>query len=126
MSDLDGPHLDPLTSPFWEATSDHRLVIQRCDGCGAHQFPPRPYCLHCLGPVAWVEASGSGTLYSKTTIRIPIGGDVEPPYAVGLVELDEGPRLLGRVVETCAIGDRVAIRWRARPDAPPYPDWGAT
>src|SRR5690606_3891559 len=38
---------DPTTEPFWQACAEGRLTVQRCTGCGSHQFYPRPFCLSC-------------------------------------------------------------------------------
>ena len=115
---------DPLTRPFWDAARRRELVVQRCEACGAHQLYPRPYCIACQSDaVAWVPASGRGFVYAVTTVRIPVQPTLEPPYAVALVELDEGPRLLGGVPARCAIGSRVRVAWREREDAPPLPEF---
>jgi len=117
---------DPMTAPFWRAAREHRLLVQRCGGCGAHQFYPRPMCLKCNSlDVSWVEAHGTGTVYSMTTVRVPVTPELEPPYVVALVELDEGPRLLTNLVEgELVIGDRVSVRWRAREPLPPVALFG--
>lgn len=114
---------DPMTAPFWEAARERRLIIQRCRTCGAHQFYPRPMCLACGGDgVDWVNARGTGTIHSMTTMRVQVTPELEPPYVVALVELDEGPRLLTNIVGgNCAIGNAVRVTWRERPDAPPLP-----
>jgi uncharacterized protein len=114
---------DPTTEPFWAACRQHRLLIQRCRDCGAHQFYPRPFCLACESmAVEWVEARGGGTIYSMTTIRVPVTPELPPPYRVAIVELDEGPRLLTNIEGgDAAIGDRVRLGWRARDPMPPLP-----
>ena len=114
---------DPTTVPFWEAAERRELLIQRCTECGAHQFYPRPFCLECNAlEVEWVTAGGGGTVYSMTVVHLPVSKEFEPPYAVLLVDLDEGPRLLGNLLEgECAIGDRVRVAWRERVDGPPVP-----
>jgi uncharacterized OB-fold protein len=120
------PFGDALTQPFWEAARRHELVLQRCGACGAHQFYPRPFCVECSSDdVAWVAARGEGEIYALTTVRIQIAPEFEPPYAVALVQLDEGPRLLGRIAgaETCRIGSRVRIDWHERGDEPPLPQF---
>src|SRR5262245_15988207 len=89
---------DPTTVHFWAGAREHRLLIQRCAKCGHHQFYPRPYCLECQSEVEWVEASGLGTIYSMTTVRVQIGPEFNPPYRVAVVALDEGPRLVGGVI----------------------------
>jgi uncharacterized OB-fold protein len=113
---------DPTTETFWKACSEGRLLVQRCRACGHHQFYPRPYCLACQGEVDWVEVKGSGTIYSLTTVRVPVQPELPPPYFVAIVELDEGPRLLTNIQgESASIGQRVTLAWRRRDPLPPLP-----
>lgn len=112
---------DPLTAPFWEAARRHELIIQRCGSCGHHQFYPRPFCLKCLGAqLEWVPAKGTGTIYTGTTVHLKVLAEIDPPFGVALVDLDEGPRLFANVPTLpVPIGARVRIGWRERPDGPP-------
>ena len=114
---------DALSAPFWQAAREHKLLLQQCGNCSHFQFYPRPYCLECQSDdVSWVEASGKGTVYSQTTVHVQVSPDFNPPYTVVLVELEEGPRLLGHVSEgEPAIGDQVTIDWNEREDKPPLP-----
>lgn len=115
---------DPTTQPFWQACAEGRLLVQRCRNCGAHQFYPRPFCLACEDTaLEWTESGGEGTIYSITTVRIPVTDALPPPYLLALVDLDEGPRLLTNIeAPAAAIGDRVAVAWRHRPGGlPPLP-----
>jgi uncharacterized OB-fold protein len=115
---------DALTAPFWAAARQRRLMLQRCDACDAHVLYPRPYCVACMSDdVRWVESPGLGRIYSATTVHMPLGPDFDPPYVVALVELDEGPRLLGRLEPPGAgeIGLRVRVGWRDRDPDPPLP-----
>ena len=114
---------DPTTEPFWQACAERRLIVQRCTACGARQFYPRPFCLACeSGSLDWVEVEGFGTIYSLTTVRIPVSDELVPPYLLALVDLDEGPRLLTNIeASTAEIGDRVTLAWRARDGLPPLP-----
>ncbi len=114
---------DPTTEPFWQACSERRLTVQRCTACGSSQFYPRPFCLACeAADLEWVEASGRGTIYSLTTVRMPVADELPPPYLLALVDLDEGPRLLTNIEAGEAnIGDRVAVAWRMREGLPPLP-----
>lgn len=71
--------------------------IQRCAGCGKHVFYPRVLCPHCGAErLDWIVPSGRGTVYSTTVVRRKPadGGD----YNVALVDLDEGPRMMSRVI----------------------------
>ena len=127
MTEQTVPYGDALTRPFWEAAREHRLILQRCTACGRYQFYPRPFCLECQsGELEWVEASGHGVVYSVTTVRMNVLPELEPPYQVAIVELEEGPRMLGGIVGGEArIGDRVEICWREREDLPPLPMFAA-
>ncbi|WP_329280924.1 bifunctional MaoC family dehydratase N-terminal/OB-fold nucleic acid binding domain-containing protein [Streptomyces sp. NBC_00691] len=84
---------------FWEGVAAHRLLIQRCGDCAALRLPWLPGCADCGSP-AWdtVEASGAGTVYSYVVMHHPPFPAFDPPYAVGLVELAEGVRMVSNVV----------------------------
>ncbi len=114
---------DPTTEPFWQACLERRLVVQKCGDCGTHQFYPRPLCLACESTkLTWVEAKGEGTVYSLTTVHVPVSDDLKPPYVLALVDLAEGPRLLTNLEGGPAkIGDRVRLAWRDRDGLPPVP-----
>jgi uncharacterized protein len=97
------PIPDELSAPYWRGAREGRLVLQRCSGCGEHQFYPRPFCLACRGSeLEWVDATGRGRLHTFSVVHRTadraFAGDV--PYAFGVVELDEGPRLTVNVVDT--------------------------
>jgi uncharacterized OB-fold protein len=95
---LPGP--DQLSGPFWRAAAEGRLLVQECAACCQLQFYPRTLCLACGGPVGWLEASGRGTVYTFTVIRQNLASPFDRlgPYAVAMIELDEGPRMMGSVV----------------------------
>ena len=94
------PGMDQETEPYWKATHDGRLLVQRCRSCGHHQLYPRWRCLRCRSEVDWVEASGRGAVYSFTVIRQNFSRSFKHliPYVVALVELEEGPRLMTNIV----------------------------
>ena len=117
------PLEDPTAETYWRGTLEHRLMVQCCRRCSAHQFYPRPFCLGCdSADLVWVEAAGRGTVYSKVRVHIDVGQAIPPPYPVVLVDLDEGPRLLGRVLGAePAIGARVRVAWEERAGLPPVP-----
>ena len=114
---------DPLSAPFWAAAAEHRLVVQACSSCGVRQFYARPFCLACQSDdIAWVEVRGTGTVYSATIVRVPVVQNLEPPYVVAVVELDEGPRITTNVLDKVVpIGARVRVDWRDRDGLPPLP-----
>lgn len=113
------PTLDePDTAPFWTATRGHRLRFQTCDRCQAVIFHPRRHCPRCGGlDTTWHDSEGRGKVYSFTVVRQHgIGFFAERvPYAVGLVDLDEGFRMMVEIVaddlETIEIDMRVGVVW---------------
>jgi uncharacterized OB-fold protein len=84
---------------FWEGVARHRLLIQRCADCGTLRLPWLPGCNACGSP-GWdtVEASGDGTVYSYVVMHHPPFPAFDPPYAVGLIELAEGVRIVSNVI----------------------------
>ena len=89
------------SQPFWDALARHELVVQRCGSCGRFWFPPANRCQHCWSErFAWTAVSGRGRLYSFTVFRRAYAPELadQLPYVVGVVELDEGPRLITNVV----------------------------
>lgn len=89
-----------------------RIMIQQCDKCSKHFFPPRIMCPHCdAAEASWREASGGGEIYSASVVRRKPdrGGD----YSIVLVDLDEGVRMMSQVVDIAPdeakIGQRVKL-----------------
>lgn len=97
------PVINRDNAGFWEGVAAHRLLIQRCGACATLRFPWLPGCNACGSP-EWdtVEASGEGTVFSHVVMHHPPfpafsesgeGG----PYAVALIELAEGVRMVSNV-----------------------------
>jgi uncharacterized OB-fold protein len=103
------PAGDPVSTAFWEAAAQGRLLIQHCLSCGSRQFYPRAICTTCGTDPEWEEASGRGTVHTFTIIRQqgaePFKGEV--PYVVAMIALDEGPMMMGNV--TGCLPDDVSI-----------------
>ena len=95
------PQISTEMAPFFEAARRQQLVVQRCRGCGTLRFPARDRCSACLAREAeWVPVSGKGTVFSFAVMHQVYhpGFAAEVPYAVVLVALDEGPRMISNVV----------------------------
>ncbi len=100
MSERALPAITPETRHFWEGTRAGELRLQRCAACSHTYFPPRPFCPKCASrEVSVFRASGRATLYSYVIHHRPVPG-FTPPYAIAVVELEEGPRLMSNIVET--------------------------
>lgn len=101
---------------FFEEARAGRLTGIRCGRCGELAIPPKEFCPACHER-AWelVPLQGHGTIASFTVIRVPPRGYAEDaPYAVAVVQLDEGVSLLGRItdipLETLKVGLPVRFR----------------
>jgi uncharacterized protein len=84
---------------FWfEGARDHKLLIQRCASCGTLRHPPLPACAVCRS-LDWdtVEASGRGVLYSFVVVHYPQVAAFDYPLPIGLVELEEGTRVVANI-----------------------------
>ncbi|RWN94621.1 OB-fold domain-containing protein [Mesorhizobium sp.] len=123
MTDVIAEHSDPLSAPFWRAASGCELFLQRCRNCDQNSLYPRPFCVVChADTLEWVKASGLGVVFSKTKVWRQVLPELPPPYSVAIVELDEGPRLMTRVINgEASIGDRVRVAWLERGGEPRLP-----
>ncbi|MBM4132043.1 Zn-ribbon domain-containing OB-fold protein [bacterium] len=101
---------------FARRLKDGRLVGSRCEDCGRVGFPPRADCPDCRsGRFTFTEYGGGGTVVTFTRIAAaPAGFEGRVPFTIGVVDLDEGGRLLawcGDTLDeaTIAIGQRVQV-----------------
>jgi len=93
------PQPTPETTHFWEGTRAGELRLQRCNSCGKTYFPPRPFCPACASrDVSVFKASGKAILDTYVIHHRKVAG-FEPPYAIAVVELAEGPRMMTNIVE---------------------------
>jgi len=86
--------------PYWAAAAEGRLALQRCERCEHLRWPPAPVCPECLASEArWDDVEGGGTLWSVAVYdrAFTPAFSERVPYAVGLVELDAGPRIIATI-----------------------------
>lgn len=106
------PQLRGEERPFFAAAAEGQLAIQRCPECGQTVSFPRTVCPRCRrGSPVWIDAAGTGTLYSfSVVVRSAIPGYAdEVPYVVALVELDEGVRLMANIVNVAPDDVRIGM-----------------
>jgi len=101
----------PETQPFWDGCAEGVLRIQRCLDCAKPYFYPRPVCPDCGSvKVEWFTASGRATLYSYVINHRPAPGfEAEAPYAIAVVQLAEGPRMMTSVSGIPATPDDLVL-----------------
>jgi uncharacterized OB-fold protein len=96
------PEVDRQHAPFFAAAHDGRLAVQRCAACGAHRFPPRELCSSCLSTEStWVDVSGRGEVFSYNVMHQVYhpAFAAEVPYAVVVVKLAEGPKMISNLID---------------------------
>jgi uncharacterized OB-fold protein len=105
------PTVTDDSAVFWDAVAEGRLVGQRCAGCGVLRHPPRPMCPHCGSlAVDVVPLSGRGTLYSYAILHHPQHPAFDYPVVAGLVDLDEGIRIVSNVEGAAPDAVRIGMR----------------
>jgi uncharacterized protein len=117
---------DQTTAAFWEATSKQELTLQKCSACGHVQHYPRGFCISCgQTHLETLQASGFGRIVSFTIVHRAPHPAFQPPYAVALVELREGPVVLTNIVgcdpDEIACDQSVQVTWEDLPDGRKLP-----
>lgn len=81
------------------ADGDCFLVGGKCRTCGTVTWGLRPMCPKCWaeGTQEEIPIGRSGRLYSAATVRHAAPG-FTPPYMMGVIDLAEGVRMIGRVI----------------------------
>jgi len=111
--------------------NEEKLMGSRCRKCGVLFVPPRSICIKCYDTdMEWVEMKGKGELAAFTCIAIgpPLmikeGYDRKHPYVSGVVELEEGARVVARIEgvdgskpETIRIGTPLQVEFLHRGEA---------
>jgi uncharacterized OB-fold protein len=124
------PPVSEVAQPFWDATRREELVLQWCSDCARFIWYPREVCPICLeSTLEWRPAAGAGTVYAVSAHhRAGPGRDpADLPYAVALITLDEGVRMMSNVVHVDAdavkVGDAVRVTWLALSDGRNLPQF---
>ncbi|MDZ7731897.1 MAG: OB-fold domain-containing protein [Acidimicrobiia bacterium] len=110
------PRITPENEHFWLGGADGELRFLRCGACGHWIHPPAPVCPACLSKdVAPDAVSGRGVVHTYTVNHQPWYPDLDPPYVIAIVELDEqeGLRLTTNIFgcppDEVRIGQRVRV-----------------
>jgi uncharacterized OB-fold protein len=89
---------------FWKSVDDRAMQLPYCTACKTYYFYPRPFCPNCWSDaVEFRPAKGTGKIWTFTVVRFA-HGIASPwherlPYVLALIDLDEGARMMGNVVD---------------------------
>lgn len=110
---LPDPVLNVGDERYFEAAGQGKLLLKKCNDCKEVHHFPRGICPFCFSTnVDWVEAKGTGTIYSYSVTRR--AGPI--PYCIAYVTLDEGITMLTNIVDcdldTVKIGQKVKLAFK--------------
>jgi len=113
---------------FYKFVKEGKIMGAQCNKCGHVALPPRPMCPKCLSKyLTWKENPKQGKLLTYTVIHVsPQQFQQLAPYAVGIVELENGARLPGIIKgvspEQIKVGMNLTIGFEeAKPEG--WPQW---
>jgi uncharacterized OB-fold protein len=109
---------------YWrEIPQRYRLEAAKCKGCSKVMYPPRLVCPECKGKEFETEVLPTdGKVLTYTIISVgPTGFTDETPYALGIVELTNGVRLMSQIVDVdldkLSVGMPVRLEFRRLQEA---------
>jgi uncharacterized protein len=114
---------------FYKFLGQQKLMAGKCLKCGKIHLPPRPLCDNCFSQdFEWVSVSGKGKLVTYTVIHVaPKQFQDLTPYAVGIVELENGLKIPGMIQGTTEehlkIGMKLTLDFGTCSSPQQWPSW---
>ena len=116
------PKPTPATQAFWDGAKKSKLMLQWDPTAKKYQFWPRANSVRTgKRNLQWKATSGKGELYSFTITHVPTPGfEARAPYVIGMIELDEGVRIIANLInikiDDVEIGMRMKVAWEKLSD----------
>lgn len=95
------PIADGDSQAFWDGLKTGQLLLQHCTDCAHVQYYQQRICRQCQSEnLQHKAASGRGTIHSYSVVYRAPGPAFKQdvPYAVLLIDLEEGPRMISSLV----------------------------
>jgi uncharacterized OB-fold protein len=114
---------------FYKFLGQSKLMAGKCTHCKKIHLPPRPLCDKCFSQeFTWVEVATRGKLLTYTVIYIaPQQFQEMAPYAVGIIQLENGAKLPGMIrgvmEEQLRIGMDLTLDFTTCATTQPWPQW---
>ena len=96
------PLITKLSKVFYDGCKENKLLYQQCKDCGEVVFFPKELCSNCMSRnLEWIESQGKGKIYTFTVTYAgaPPEFSADGPYALAIIEMDEGFRLMSNIVD---------------------------
>jgi uncharacterized OB-fold protein len=124
------PQVNQDTEFFWAGTAKRELRVQQCPACQRLRHPPGPFCPSCgHDQSSYVVSSGDGEVFSYVVHHHPPVPGKRLPVVIALVELEEGVRMLGELLDVSPdevhIGQPVTVDWSRVDSELTLPVWRA-
>ena len=111
------PETSSPAPELFSSAAPPELNGRRCRACGYVFFPPQSYgCEYCGASAEQLEVkalSGAGALASFATVHLHQGKDMEAPFTVGVIVLDDGPAIRAILTQRTDAGLKIGDRMRA-------------
>jgi uncharacterized OB-fold protein len=121
---------EPFTiEQFYKFIAQGKLMAGKCSKCGKTHLPPRPLCDNCYSQTfTWTPVPSKGKLLTYTVIHIaPQQFQDAAPYAVGIVQLENGSKLPGMITgiphNHLKVGMDLTVDFTACDNTQPWPQW---
>lgn len=110
------PHRKSLSLVWRRIPERYNLIGKECQTCGTVYFPPRHVCPKCRrrGKIVDRKMKGTGKVVTYTEVHVPPDGfEKQAPYLIGIVELDEGAKVTGQIVNCKRENARIGMKVEA-------------
>jgi hypothetical protein len=121
---------EPFTiEQFYKFLAQGKLMAGKCTQCGKTHLPPRPLCDNCYSQTfTWTQMPNKGKLLTYTVIHVaPEQSQEEAPYAVGIIQLENGKKLPGKITgiphNHLKVGMDLTVDFTACDNTQPWPQW---
>ncbi len=104
----------PLT---WRRIPErYRMLGVKCDNCSTTYFPKRQICPKCRrkGKISEIQFAGKGKVFSFSEVNAPPEGfEDQVPYVLAIIELEEGAKLTGQIVDVAKTDVKIGSKVQA-------------
>ncbi|MEM3616698.1 MAG: Zn-ribbon domain-containing OB-fold protein [Candidatus Bathyarchaeia archaeon] len=114
---------------FYKNISQKKLIGGKCRKCGKIHLPPRPLCDKCLSTeFEWVKMPKTGKLLTYTIIHVaPTQFQNMAPYAVGIIQLENGVKIPGMIrnvpLDKIRVGMPLKMEFEEFQQTQQWPQW---